>query len=319
MILDCGPPRPLRTWPTRACASGYWTAFMLLVGACITIQGYFVLVICHSTTIDPRHLEHHTYTYWTGNFTALIVRGKLKYCLIAPQFPIYVSPKEPLDPDTSFGSDRTDADGEAQGVYVDIAIVMPIVQPRYVEELGPIGKELNNKSLHHFLDTFLPPKLPGLSPRCLWVSGFEAPLVGELKPGPTRHADKIDPFYVDLVRLLRQGVLQAEVQRLCLFCSWQFTTQEDALLLGPFPSELNFHYRKIVFLAKELPFPQRCGNKIPFKRKKFTLWQRDQKRTVMLGFVYLQNARNGKRLGQALFQIVARFSFTKQGWLVYVR
>ncbi|KAJ7798340.1 hypothetical protein B0H13DRAFT_708313 [Mycena leptocephala] len=198
----------------------------------LDLHRFLGLAVCHCTTIDPRHLEHHNYTYWTGDFTALIVRGKLKYCLIAPQFPIYVSPKEPLDPDTSFGSGRTDADGEAQGVYVDIAIVMPIVQPRYVEELGAIGKELDNKSLHHFLDHFLPQKLPGLSPRCLWVSGFEAPLVGELKPGPTRHADKIDSFYVDLVRLLRQGVLQAEAQGLCLFCSWRFATQEDALLLA---------------------------------------------------------------------------------------
>jgi hypothetical protein len=40
--------------------------------------------------------------------------------------------------------------------------------------------------------------------------------------------------------------------------------------LEPFPSELNFHYRKIVFPAKEIPFPQRCGNKIPFTCKKFT-------------------------------------------------
>jgi hypothetical protein len=35
-----------------------------------------------------------------------------------------------------------------------------------------------------------------------------------------------------------------------------------------------------------------------------------KKCTVMLGFVCLQNARNGKRLGQALFQIVARLGFT---------
>jgi hypothetical protein len=35
-----------------------------------------------------------------------------------------------------------------------------------------------------------------------------------------------------------------------------------------------------------------------------------KKGTVMLGFVCLQNARNGKRLGQALFQIVARLGFT---------
>jgi hypothetical protein len=57
-----------------------------------------------------------------------------------------------------------------------------------------------------------------------------------------------------------------------------------------------------------------------------TLWQRDhssnsvavigrnKKRTVMLGFVCLQNARNcnGKLLGQALFQIVSLWGFTNK-------
>jgi hypothetical protein len=37
-----------------------------------------------------------------------------------------------------------------------------------------------------------------------------------------------------------------------------------------------------------------------------------KKRTVMLGFVCLQNAGNGKLLGQALFPIVARLGFTNE-------
>jgi hypothetical protein len=37
-----------------------------------------------------------------------------------------------------------------------------------------------------------------------------------------------------------------------------------------------------------------------------------KKRTVMVGFVCLQNARTGKRLGQALFQIVARLGLTNK-------
>ncbi|KAJ7264434.1 hypothetical protein B0H12DRAFT_1068695 [Mycena haematopus] len=112
------------------------------------------------------------------------------------------------------------ADGDAEGVYVDIAIVMPVVQPRYVEELGAVGEELDNKSLHDFREI------------CLWVSGFEAPVLGELKPGPTRHADNIKSFYLNLTGLLRQGMLQVEAQALCLFCSWRFATQSHAILLA---------------------------------------------------------------------------------------
>jgi hypothetical protein len=37
--------------------------------------------------------------------------------------------------------------------------------------------------------------------------------------------------------------------------------------LGPFPSELNIHYWKIVFPTKEIPFPQQCGNTQPPKKK----------------------------------------------------
>ncbi|KAJ6622185.1 hypothetical protein B0H10DRAFT_1788483, partial [Mycena sp. CBHHK59/15] len=169
--------------------------------------------------IDPRHLEHQNYTYWTGDIAPSWSVGSSNTASSRPQFPIYVTLKEPFNADTSIGSGRTEADSDAEGVYVDIAIIMPIIQPRYVEELGAVGEELTNKSLHDFFENFLPQKLPELSPRCLWVSGLKAPLVGELKPGPTRHADKIDSFY-------------AEAQGLCLFCSWRFATQEEALLLA---------------------------------------------------------------------------------------
>ncbi|KAJ7023539.1 hypothetical protein C8F04DRAFT_1134201 [Mycena alexandri] len=190
------------------------------------------LAICHSTTIDPRRMEHYNYTYWTADVAALIVRGHLKHCLLAPQFPIYISPKEPFLADTSIGSARTMADGDAEGVYVDIAIVMPVVQPRYVQQLGALSEELENKSLHSFFEDLLPEQLEELSPRCLWVSGLEAPVIVELKRGATRHAEKIDAFYHDLNLLLGRGMLQAEAQGLCLFSSWRFATQRRVVLLA---------------------------------------------------------------------------------------
>ncbi|KAJ7449710.1 hypothetical protein B0H11DRAFT_1743490 [Mycena galericulata] len=182
-----------------------------------------------STTVDPRHLEHHIYPYWTADIAALIVSGDLQYSLIAPQFPVYVSPK-----DRSPGPDdsgRTEADGESEGVYVDIAIVMPIVQPRYADELGAIGQKLVGQSLSQFFDEFQP-HLRGFSPRCLWVSGQEAALLGELKPGPTRHTRQIGPFLSNLNTLLGEVVLQAEAQAHCLFSSWRFGTQDEVLLLA---------------------------------------------------------------------------------------
>ncbi|KAJ7725586.1 hypothetical protein B0H14DRAFT_2410558 [Mycena olivaceomarginata] len=208
----------------------------------LNLHRFIGLAVCHSTTIDPRHLEHYNYTYWTGDIAALIVDGKLRCCLIAPQFPIYVSPREALRPDTSFGSGNTLPNGEAHGVYVDIAIVMPIVQPRHVEELGAFGKELKGKSLRNFLDDFLS-KNPTLSPRCLWVSGFVVPLIAELKPGPTRHADKIDGFYASLSGRLRAGMRQADSQAICLFSSWMFAIQNEIILIAG--AGENFRLRRV--------------------------------------------------------------------------
>ncbi|KAJ6478000.1 hypothetical protein DFH09DRAFT_1341988 [Mycena vulgaris] len=188
--------------------------------------------VCHSTTVDPRHLEHLNYTYWTGDIAALIIDGGLKFSLIAPQFPIYISPKEPSPgPDSSFNSGVTEADGEARGVYVDIAIVTPIVKARYLEEIGSIATIVRGKNLQEFFERVLPQN-PELSPRCLWVSGFEAPLLAELKPGPTRHPKTLRMFYSNLSGLLREASLQVHQQAICLFCSWRFGTQDNVILLA---------------------------------------------------------------------------------------
>ncbi|KAJ7243231.1 hypothetical protein C8J57DRAFT_1477179 [Mycena rebaudengoi] len=195
----------------------------------LSLHRFLALTVSHSTTVDPRHLEHHIYPYWTADIGALIVSEDLQYSLIAPQFPVYVSPKDrSLGPDDS---GRTEADGEAEGVYVDIAIVMPIIQPRYANELGAIGQNLVGQSLSQFFDEFQP-HLRGLSPRCLWVSGHEAALLGELKPGPTRHARRIASFLSNLNTLRGEAVLQVEAQAHCLFSSWRFGTQDEVLLLA---------------------------------------------------------------------------------------
>ncbi|KAJ6613631.1 hypothetical protein B0H10DRAFT_2222131 [Mycena sp. CBHHK59/15] len=84
------------------------------LGPRLDLHRFLGLAISHSTTADPRRLEHYVYTYWTGDLVSVLVRGQLKHCLIAPQFPVYVSPKQPSNPDDSWGSGMTEADGEAQ-------------------------------------------------------------------------------------------------------------------------------------------------------------------------------------------------------------
>ncbi|KAJ7212494.1 hypothetical protein GGX14DRAFT_361604, partial [Mycena pura] len=59
-----------------------------------------------------------------------------------------------------------------------------------------------------------------------------APVIGELKPGPTRHAAKVESFYRNLIGLLRRAMVQVEAQAMCLFCSWRFGTQDVVILLA---------------------------------------------------------------------------------------
>ncbi|KAJ7073987.1 hypothetical protein C8F01DRAFT_5902 [Mycena amicta] len=167
---------------------------------------------------------------------ALLVRGRLKHSTLAPQLPIYVSSESkgfPFDPNTSR---LTAADGDAKSVYVDIGVLLPIVEPRFPEDLGELGAQVAGKSLAYFFTEVLPHH-PEISPRCVRVIGLEAPVLGELKKLPPRHPKNIELFHASMVRLLSQAIVQAEAQASCLFCSLRFGTQEIVLLLvgaGPY-------------------------------------------------------------------------------------
>lgn len=107
------------------------------------------------------------------------------------------------------------------------------MKARYLEEIGSIAAIVQGKNLQEFLGQVLPQN-PELSSRCLWVSGFEAPLLAELKPGPARHPTTLRTFYSNLSGLLRAASLQVHQQAICLFCSWRFGTQDNVILLaGP--------------------------------------------------------------------------------------
>ncbi|KAJ7283988.1 hypothetical protein C8J57DRAFT_1498974 [Mycena rebaudengoi] len=89
----------------------------------LELHRFLGLAVCLSTTADPRRLEHYHYTYWTAEMASLIICGHLKHCLLAPQFPLYVTPKDSsFDPDVSA---RTEADGDAEGVFVDVTLCTP--------------------------------------------------------------------------------------------------------------------------------------------------------------------------------------------------
>ncbi|KAJ7644508.1 hypothetical protein FB45DRAFT_1116007 [Roridomyces roridus] len=208
------------------------------IDAAFQLNRFLGLAVSYSLTANPRRLEHYNYTYWTGDLVSLLFRGGLKNFLVAPQFPMYVSPKErELDAPPSFDSSMiTEADADARGVYVDIAIVMPILQPRLgasvKEDWGTLAPKIANQSMASFFTNILPTRLGSLSPRCVSVPGFIAPVVVELKRLPVRSAKNVDEYCTNLAGLLMSGKGQAEEQAICLFSSARFATQDDVFIVA---------------------------------------------------------------------------------------
>ncbi|KAJ7628596.1 hypothetical protein FB45DRAFT_918711 [Roridomyces roridus] len=194
------------------------------------VHRFLGLAVCHSGNVDPRRLEHYTYTFWTAEMDGLLLRGGFKHCLVAPQLPIYVSSKEPV----SVGADNTAgsmADGKAKSVYVDVAILLPVTEPRFPEDIGAIGPLVAGKSLAHFFDEVLP-KNWELSPRCVRVIGLQAPLLAELKRIPPRHSKTATTFHHNLIHLLNLACQQAKAQARCLFASSAFARQDRVILVA---------------------------------------------------------------------------------------
>lgn len=196
-------------------------------------------IISRSSYIDPRHLEHYTYPSWTTTAAMFILRHALpngSSFIVAPQFPIYTSPRDLLnhilgtmpDPNVSVDPDLSDVinistvtvpDKTARSVFVDVAIMTPVPVPRRGLKLKVKPQHQKPTSVYDVLSN------KALNPRYLDVDELLAPILIELKPGPTRHPKDLDTFLTAVMFRLRAAQQQATEQSFCLFASWRFASQ----------------------------------------------------------------------------------------------
>ncbi len=118
------------------------------------------------------------------------------------QYNIYVSQLQsrtsPSGPDDSF---VTTPDSEARGVYIDLALILPVIS------LIKDDSTSDSDTLQEFFETLTPSHLP--HPSTVWMNeSTRVPLVLELKPPPTRHPKDILTFLKQVTKLLGNAIEQ---------------------------------------------------------------------------------------------------------------
>ncbi len=111
----------------------------------------------------------------------------------------------PSSADDSF---VTMPDSEARGVYIDLALISPVLT--LIED----NSSSRSTTLHDFFQVLSPFYLP--HPNRVWMTEYTlVPLLIELKPPPTRHPK-------DILSFLKQ----------CLMCSPKFALQNEVILIA---------------------------------------------------------------------------------------
>lgn len=156
--------------------------------------------------------------------------GLSKPPFVAPQFAIYTSRNDvslPVDPELSV---QTAADSAATGVYVDVAIVLPVV---VLDDPEATRDEAPRRTLETLLanacrsgDDF--------QPRRACLIALYVPVLMELKPGPPRHLKNLADYVNQIIRSTQAAQAQAVDQSICLFASCRFSKQSTVrLAAGP--------------------------------------------------------------------------------------
>lgn len=174
------------------------------------------LALIKSLYYNPRRLEAIEYSF-SILFFQLLVAGYEDIFFICPQFPIFISPldetEEAQDPD------KTMADPEARGVYVDTALVLArCTSPSSV----PIATTFTTAFRRRNLDLF----------NELYISGMEAPILEERKRCPTRHHSDLEDYCGNIRTSLGSAEVQVVTQARILFASPRFSDQDFVILLA---------------------------------------------------------------------------------------
>nr|GAT43569.1 predicted protein [Mycena chlorophos] len=212
----------------------------ILFGSMLVLQSIFLgRCLSHSFVMDPRHLETYIYGFWAmALFGYASSRQTNLIRLIQSQFPIWSSQRDLATRNLLNNggiSAATQPDGTARGVFVDLAVIIPITEPRKklkkrTRGLWPTAG-LAGKSLDWFYANVVA-RFPALEPAFLRVIGLLAPLLIELKRGPPRHASSLSGFYLRLCQLLEAAKEQVEKQAMALYGSWRYRSQDHVFVIA---------------------------------------------------------------------------------------
>ncbi|KAF7294169.1 hypothetical protein HMN09_01145300 [Mycena chlorophos] len=233
-------PAPAQVVQAAAPAAPFPIPIPILVGSALVLHSiYLGRCLSHSFVMDPRHLEAYAYGFWAMLLFGYASSRQVNVIrLVQTQFPIWSSPRDMATRtllNNGGVSAATQPDGTARGVFVDLAVVIPITEPRKTLKRRTNGlwptANLAGKSLDWFY-TNVVAKVPALEPTFVRVVGLKAPLLVELKRGPPRHASSLFSFYWRLWQLLKVAKRQAEKQAVALFGSWRYRRQDRVFIVA---------------------------------------------------------------------------------------
>ncbi|KAJ7441174.1 hypothetical protein B0H11DRAFT_524983 [Mycena galericulata] len=195
------------------------------------------LTVTYSTHLDPRHLEYFVYPALMKSAQATISSGT--NCIhVACQHPVWVSAKPPpaAQADGGDASFRTEADGSAEGVIIDVATIFIKLG---IHRAADIPEQYLQKPPATLLRDVIEDKFQP-HPRFFSVDSVQATSMWEAKHGPLRHPKTLKDFVVNLHGILTSARQQSMDQAMYLFSCPRYGDQDKTYLVATAGEYLSF-------------------------------------------------------------------------------
>ncbi|KAJ7643313.1 hypothetical protein DFH06DRAFT_1477103 [Mycena polygramma] len=188
------------------------------------LRSLSALAVTNTTHIDPRHLEYFNYPMLDEEAQATIGHES-NSMHVASQHSLYISRRPQLSANES---GRTESDGSAIGVLVDLATVLVRLGLHHDAVIPP---EYEGQPLATLLQDFKEGRFE-VDSRFFAVDSLLATSLWEAKHGPTRHPQSLLKFANGLANLMNQARTQALDQGMFLFTCPLYGAQKKTYLVA---------------------------------------------------------------------------------------
>ncbi|KAJ6478468.1 hypothetical protein C8R47DRAFT_984100 [Mycena vitilis] len=190
------------------------------------------LAVTNTTHVDPRHLEYFNYPMLDEEAQATI-GYESNSMHVACQHSLYISRRPQLGADES---GRTESDGSAIGVLVDLATVLVRLGLHHDAVIPP---EYEGKPLATLLQDYKEGRF-NVDSRFFAVDSLLATSLWEAKHGPTRHPQSLLKFANGLANLMNQARTQSLDQGMFLFTCPLYGAQKKTYLVAVVGEYMSF-------------------------------------------------------------------------------